>query len=174
MGGLTYPVNKNVVKSLELFYHRGHNQVANKSEDGANEEQCKYNRNRPKAYMQSVFYEFYDRIEQISQQPGHEEGDENIAQIVQRAKHGHDKQDDSRPTYECTECNFFLHEIIRFQTGSSNGHYVRLRLWLSGSIRGTTVHTPSSHRASPASRFSPAGGLHKPGLRTLRRWRAPS
>ena len=75
-------MDKNVVKSLELFYHRGHNEVSYKSENGTNEQQCKYNGNRTKADMQPVFYEFYDRIEQIGQQPGHKKGHQHIAQIV--------------------------------------------------------------------------------------------
>ena len=58
--------------------------------------------------MQFVLHEIDNRVEQIGEQPCHEEWQQNAAEVIHEINHASDEERSDGPSDEFVECDFLL------------------------------------------------------------------
>ena len=106
---------EHIAQLVELFDHRRNYEIEYPPDDGNDENQRDDDGQRPCGHVHLVLDKLYDGVEQIGQQPCHEERQQHVAQIVGYEQHGADKQGYEHPAYEFVESDFLFKHILSCQ-----------------------------------------------------------
>ena len=104
-----YVLRDEASQLLELLYHGRDDEIdhqayhGNDGNERDNDAQCS------RGDMHTILHKLHGGVEQIGQEPGNEEGQQHVAEVVHGSKHKDDQRCHACPTNELVECYLFLH-----------------------------------------------------------------
>ena len=98
---------------VELLNHGRYDKPDDSCYDGGDEDECDDDAECTCGHMKLVLHELDGRVEQISYEPCHEEGQEYRAEVVDGIEHSEDEQGDECPAYESVEGYFLFKHFYK-------------------------------------------------------------
>ena len=113
VGGLLHPPGEHVAKLLKLLYHGRDDEVDNASDDGNDHNHGYDDGNGTNLDVKLVLHKLDGGVEQIGKEPGYEERQQHLTEIVDCEQHDKHASRYERPSYEFVECYFlFKHDVL--------------------------------------------------------------